>query len=275
MRVWSGADETSHFYSKKIKKMKKLIMLFLVAFFAIYSCSTDNDLEINQATISLNFTNNWKDSITVTNADFNELIFTNENGEKLSIERLRYLVSDVTLINQNGDTITSKDYNLIDVTTGENFNFTISEKVPVGIYSSVKFRFGFNAADNIEGAYADLNTADFSVPEMLGGGYHFMQFDGKFIDSTGVTKGFNYHMISAIDKSDPADIKKTDTSFEVNLGKITISGDTTLQVKADLSQWFKNPNTWNLNKLNAVLMPNYSAQLKMNANGKTVFSLKK
>ena len=255
--------------------MKKYIIVLVLILCGMYSCSSDNDLEIDMVNFSLNFKNNWKDSITITSADFNDLKFINERGQNLSIERLRYLISDVTLINQNGDTISSNDYQLIDVGNSETFTFTISEKVPVGIYSNVKFRFGFNAADNIDGAYADLNSANFNVPGMLGGGYHFMQFDGKYIDSINVKSNFNYHMIAAIDIRNQNNIKKTDTSFEVNLGKVVVESNAPIQVKADISQWFKSPNLWNLNKLNTVLMPNFDAQLKMNANGKNVFSLAK
>lgn len=255
--------------------MKKIILLFTILFLVIYSCSSDDDLEIERATVSMKFINNWKDSITITNADFNDFKFVNKSGQRLSIIGLRYLVSNVVLINQNGDTIATKDYNLIDVTNNENLSFELSEKIPVGTYTSVKFTFGFNRKDNIDGAYANLNTANFNVPQLLGGGYHFMQFDGKFIDDINEKASFNYHTICAINKTDPNNIIKTDTSFEVNLGKIKIEGNTTIEVKADISQWFENPNTWNLNLLNTVLMPNYDAQIKMNANGKSVFSLKK
>jgi hypothetical protein len=41
----------------------------------------------------------------------------------------------------------------------------------------------------------------------------------------------------------------------------------------NLAEWFKNPNTWNLNELNTVLMPNFEAQKMMSANGKSVFTL--
>jgi len=254
--------------------MKKFIIVLAIAVFAIYSCSTDNDLEINQANVTLNFTHNWKDSITVTNADFNDFKFTNENGEMLSIVKLRYLVSDVTLINQNGDTIITNDYNLVDVTNDENLSFSLSETIPAGTYKSVKFTFGFDEEDNIDGAYNDLNTKNFNVPAMLGGGYHFMQFDGKFIDNSGSEANFNYHTIEAVeDNSDPNNIITQDTSFEVNLGTISFGGDTTIEIDVDLAEWFKSPNTWNLNELNTVLMPNFDAQIMMSENGKTVFSL--
>ncbi|MFT5213793.1 MAG: hypothetical protein ACI9WV_001517, partial [Patiriisocius sp.] len=65
-----------------------------------------------------------------------------------------------------------------------------------------------------------------------------------------------------------------DTSFEVNLGTIVIKNTTEVEIKMNLAEWFKNPNTWNLNELNTILMPNFEAQQMMNANGKSVFSLR-
>jgi hypothetical protein len=41
----------------------------------------------------------------------------------------------------------------------------------------------------------------------------------------------------------------------------------------NISQWFKDPNLWNLNVLNQMLMPNSSAQIQMFENGQNVFSL--
>ena len=55
-----------------------------------------------------------------------------------------------------------------------------SKNILPGEYTRVTFRFGFSENNNIDGAYTDLNTADFNVPEFLGGGYHYMQFDGKY-----------------------------------------------------------------------------------------------
>lgn len=247
---------------KKIGILISFCLLFL-------SCSEDNDLERNKVNFSLNFSHNWEGT-TVTHADFNDIKFTNESGQQLSIERLRYLVSKVTFYNQNQDTIVTTDYNLVDVTNNENLLFTLSDKIPTGTYSKVTFTFGFDELDNIDGVYTDLNTASFNVPATLNGGYHFMQFDGKYINSANEETGFNFHAISAIDTTEN---KTEDTSFEVNLGEVVISNDTTVEVQADLSEWFKNPNTWNLNELYTLLMPNYDAQLEISANGKTVFSV--
>ena len=64
-----------------------------------------------------------------------------------------------------------------------------------------------------------------------------------------------------------------DTSFEVDLGTITIKNDATIEVRMNVAEWFKNPNTWDLNSLDINLMSNYNAQLLMSQNGLSVFSL--
>jgi len=64
-----------------------------------------------------------------------------------------------------------------------------------------------------------------------------------------------------------------DTFFEVNLGTVTITDDTNIEIKMNIAEWFKNPHTWNLNDLDTVLMPNSAAQIMMYDNGQSVFSL--
>ena len=243
--------------------MKNIFALFLILT-TLLSCSDDKDCCVYPTTnVTLKFTHNWN-GVEVTNQDFNQLKFTNKNGDKISIERLRYLISNISLIG-------FQNYQFIDV--GENFgNLLTIQNVNKGNFN-LKFRFGFSNNNNTDGAYADLNSASFNVPSMLGGGYHFMQFDGKYLDSNNETAGFNYHTIRAVDRTDPDNLILEDTSFMVDLGDVAILNNTTIEIKMNIAEWFKNPNTWNLNELNTVLMPNFNAQKMMSANGKTVFSL--
>ena len=162
--------------------MKRLLSIFLVCLLTILSCSEDNDDTVSQASVTFNFSHNW-DGTVVTNTDFNTLKFTNENSEKLSIERLRYLISKITLTTNNNEKLVLNDYNLVDLTNSESLSFTPSTFIPRGSYSDVSFTFGFNNEDNSNN-YADLNSASWFVPEILGGGYHYMQLDGKFINAS-------------------------------------------------------------------------------------------
>ena len=189
----------------------------------------------------------------------------------LSIERLRYVVSEVSLTHESGEVTVLNDYNLVDLTNNEVMSFRTSEGILPGEYSAVTFRFGLKRADNTDGAYPDLNTANFNVPASLGGGYHFMQFDGKYINTASAEAPFNYHVISAIDPTNTNDA--VDTSFTLNVGGVTIGSNTNISIQMDVSEWFKNPNIWDLNEYDINLMGNYDVQLLMNQNGSSVFDL--
>jgi hypothetical protein len=258
--------------------MKKSILLILICF-SLCNCKDEKECCVfpESAEVTLKFNHNW-DGIPISSNDFNELKFTNENGETLSITRLRYVISNVTVTknassSRDGSSYSFNEYNLVDLTNNTNLSFTLSEPVVKDNYSSISFTFGFTDSNNKSGVYQDLNVANFNVPAMLGGGYHYMQFDGKYLDINNEEAPFNYHAIRAVDRSDPNNLKFEDTSFTVNLDNISIEGNTTININVNLAEWFKNPNTWNLNELNTVLMPNFEAQKLISANGKSVFSV--
>ena len=248
--------------------MKKRIYI-LIVLMSFISCSNETEIDKN-IQVKLKFTHNW-DGASISSSDFNNFKFINKNGETISIVRLRYVLSKIMLI--NGDEIfTFKDYNLINLGEEKGLTLNLPEKITAGSYQ-LKFTFGFADTDNQDAVYQDLNSTNFGVPGMLGGGYHYMQFDGKYKDTNNQNANFNYHTIRAVDRSDTNNLKFQDTSFEVHLGTLGIINNAEITIKANIAEWFKNPNTWNLNELNTVLMPNFEAQKLMSANGKTVFSL--
>ncbi len=247
----------------------KLIFVLILTIVSFISCDSDDTISTAQVTIK--FTHNWDDE-EVGNGDFNSIKFRNANGEILSIERLRYLISRITLTDDDGGTSTFDAYNLVDFTNDQNLSIALPERINTGNYT-ISFNFGFNNVDNQDGVYPDLNSASWNVPGMLGGGYHFMQFDGKYIGNESFPENFNYHVIRAVNRTDPDNLIFQDTFFTVNLGSINITKDATVEVKMNIAEWFKNPNTWDLNVLNTVLMPNFDAQILMNENGQNVFSL--
>ena len=252
--------------------MKKTLIILSTLLTLLMSCSDDNTAnQSTQTNITFSFSHNW-DGIPVTNADFNSLQFTNANGETLSIERLRYLVSDIVFTTSTNEVLSLDTYNLVDVTNGNNLRFSPTGLIPSGNYSNVSFTFGFNNEDNSEN-YLDLNSASFNVPDMLGGGYHYMQLDGKYIDNMSEESGYNYHTIRAVDNPGTNPTFPQDTFFRVNLGAINISDDATFNIEMNIAEWFKNPNLWDLNQLDIVLMPNSTAQIMMFQNGQSVFSL--
>ena len=141
-----------------------------------------------------------------------------------------------------------------------------------GSYNGIGLIFRFQDDDNFSGEYQDLNSAGWSWPEMLGGGYHFMKLEGKFINTSSDTTNFTYHMGTA------REITMTDTIFHDNHFFVKIdttfdlTNNATINLKVNLEEWFENPNTWDLNQYSNMLMSNYIAQVMMKENGTTVFT---
>ena len=133
--------------------------------------------------------------------------FVTENGETITIgPRFRYLISDVIFTNSDGEDIVIDGHRLIDVansTPTESATYKPETLIPAGEYN-VSFTYGFKTEDNITDAYADLNSTSFNVPGILGGGYHYMQLDGKYINNDDVVDNFNYHNISCLLYTSPS-----------------------------------------------------------------------
>ena len=248
------------------KKAAFLVLLVL----SFMACDKNDDDQAQQNTpVSVGFLHSfYEDEVSVSS---NTIQYTNGFGTSLSITRLRYLISQVSFTNQDGIKTLVKDYHLVDLS--QDNSLTINDiLLPPGAYN-LKMRFGFTEATNTSSIYPDLNAASWNVPENLGGGYHYMQFDGKYKDTNNLNANFNYHVIRAVDRTEPMNLKFEDTSFTVDLGSIEIKENASIEIKMNIAEWFKNPNTWDLNTLNSELMANFEAQKLMNANGKTVFSL--
>ena len=246
---------------------KNLFLLLLVVCFA--ACET-NDAPIENTSVSIDFSHRFNQQ-AVTSNNFNALQYTNGFGTTLSLTRLRYLISEISFTNQQGIKTLVKDYQLIDV--GENTGMLIDGiTLPEGTYS-LNMRFGFSQTANTSSIYPDLNAASWNVPQMLGGGYHYMQMEGRFLDLNNQESIYAYHTISAVQNPGPDNIRE-DTSIALTLGEINITQDAIqINVTMDINQWFENPNLWDLNLLNGMLMGNYTAQKLMQENGQTVFSL--
>jgi hypothetical protein len=247
-------------------KKTNLLFLLIVSLF-IFSCnSDDDDNNLDKVVTSFKFTFNW-DGTPLTINDFNQFNYINEKGDTLSITRMRYLISNITF-NKDGESTKISGYNLVDLTDSIGLTYTPLDSIPTENYNSLSFTLGFDEVDNAEN-YTDLNSVNWNWPNMLGGGYHNMQYEGKFKDSNDDEVVYALHMGKA---------KVSDGVFQANHLNVTIDGlsltnNAEIEIKMNIAEWFKNPNIWDLNVFNAPLMPIFEAQIMMNENGASVFSL--
>ncbi|MDX1463855.1 MAG: MbnP family protein [Marinirhabdus sp.] len=261
--------------------MNKFALIFL--FIAVFiSCNSDDDTVVEDPVntfASFTFSHNW-DGDAIVNSDYETTTYTNAFGTEMELSKLVYLISDITFTASDGTVYNAEDYNLVTARSGSGTSFVPDIQIPEGNYT-VSFTFGFDDEDNDKaGGYPDLNSADgsWNVPEPLGGGYHYMRLEGSFVDDEMNTDTFQYHTIranrhSTLPPGQGTLVELKDTSFEVDLGAIEIVTGTNIEVQMNVAEWFKNPNTWNLNENSQVLMPKFDVQIQMHENGKNgVFS---
>jgi hypothetical protein len=252
--------------------MKKLAFLLFMAIVAI-GCNNDDDDCCNNpptnASISFKFTQNWG-TTAVTPSNYNTNVFENTAGNFVSIARLRYLISRIELHKADGTTVTFDEYQLVDLADANTLTLNPTLPATTGDYTGISFVYGFNEEDNVNGAYPDLNDAGWNWPSMLGGGYHFMQMDGSFDDDNGMPQPYNFHNGTA--RISEGNFEQNFIAFDFDMD-FTITDDATIEIKMDISEWYKNPLTWDLNDRSVDLMMNYLAQKDMQRNGATVFSI--
>ncbi len=224
--------------------------------------------ENTTASITFNFTHHFN-GVPVTVSNFNQFNYVTANNDTISISKLRYLVSGVTLNTADGSEVAMGGYNLVDVTNGTGLSYTIGQ-AEFGAYANMEFNFGFDTTANAA-SYADLNSTSWDVPMMMGGGYHGMQFEGMY-KMNGNDSVFAYHHIVTKRPTmmDPFEANH----IEVNLPGIALNeANVVVEIKMNIAEWFQTPNTWDLNTYHSSLMGNYTAQTMMQANGFNAFTV--
>jgi hypothetical protein len=243
--------------------MRKILILTLLI--GLMACSSDDK---PNSDLNLSFEIKW-DNASVTSANLNSTVYTTAIGQDIRIERLRFLISRLTLKNESGVSFPIGEYFLVDLSNPNSMNFSDIASIVPGNYT-LSFIYGFNEADNVSGAYASLNATSWNWPDMLGGGYHFLQMDGVYHALLAQPLPFNFHHGTARVSTNQFEQNFVSFDFPETL---TIQNNSTLHIRMNVAEWFKNPNLWDLEIYNTNLMMNYQAQIMMNQNAQSVFSI--
>lgn len=165
---------------------------------------------------------------------FDSIGYTNAAGHEYSVTRLEYYLSALTLIGGGGTpdhTITGPWY--VNGTTDDHFDLGT---LPTGTYTGVSVLLGLPPSLNQTAALPNtLENVNMAWPDMMGGGYHFMKFEGHFVHD-GQTSGYAMHL-----------------GRDANLPTCTMAHAFTLDGSAgtfvlsfNLNEVFRTPHTYDL-----------------------------
>ncbi len=247
----------AYFVQQNSLPMKKLIYLF-PAIIMFTSCMNEKGDVSN--TVMFNLAINHK--VDGQALQYNMFNYTNQAGNPYEVTTLRYYLSNFVFHNADGTDYTDEGIYYVDANDATTNTIHIPE-MPMGNYTGVSFVIGLNPAQNITNGLPNVTVNNnMAWPDHMGGGYHFMKFEGHFTNNTGTEDGFAIHMgtnvaVVNIEIDQLFEAKEDNNSFTLSM---------------NLNQWFANPNTLDLDSL-SYTMGNSSGMALVAANGADVFSI--
>ncbi len=169
---------------------------FILCLLIFIGCESDSDVnEQNTGNLNLIFHNTvGANEFVLSNATY-----ANSHNESFTVNELKYIISNISLLQDNGNTYTipiADSYFVIDASS------TLSAlliDIPVGNYTEIQFGFGVDPTQYpIEsGTLNFVPTAE--EAGMLwswSAGYKFLKFEGNYSTTADITENqpFNYHV---------------------------------------------------------------------------------
>lgn len=222
--------------------------------------------------------------------------YTNAFGTKYQISDVECFVSNIE-IRVNGKWITnatqirienpdnkktySEPYYLDNDWLQNYFSFSIKSKQPV--VDSIRFTFGIPKELNKSYSLEDPELARMYWPEILGGGYHYMKLNIKFIDNQDSVSLFNCHLGRGVvgdtfidnDFTVTLPVSQPVYMFEKPLTAKQwhkMTDKYLIYVNMNIEKWFTEPNPIDFNLYTKGIMGNQEVMGKILENGKNVFS---
>jgi len=187
--------------------------------------------------------------------------YQNDFGNVYGITKLEYYISDITFIGETGNKFTHHRVNYLNAKM-DSTNVIHVENVPVGNYSHLELSIGLNSDSNLSNNLpSTLENLNMFWPEPMGGGYHFIKMEGRFVEGNGA-KGYAMHVgtntcLIAVTIEQP----------------IVIGAQNQIELRMNINEWFRDPIIFDLATANYI-MGDQEKMLEIAGNGHNIFSIK-
>ena len=243
-----------------MKKTPYILALLL----ALSLVSCDKPKDYGNLSLGINYSVNGSPLIT------GSLCYHNEAGNTFMITEIQWFLSKMELQNEQGDWMALDQIFYIDTNIPESQRIQM-DSIPIGHYKALRFTFGLDEEDNLSGLYSDPPESNMYWPEPLGGGYHYMKLNGRYVNEEGDLAPLNIHL-GIGQNADHTEFYQN--SFTVK-GPIDLdiaeNGENQIQLTMIVDNWFRNPNLYDFNEYGSAIMQNQAAQQALKENGQDVF----
>jgi len=236
---------------KTLFRYSFLILLAVLMTF-VFSC-TKNEPAPKEAKIFLNFTHFCEGQPL----EYDTMKYVNAAGNHYLVNEIQYFISDVKLHRSDGSfqlIDQFEDIHYVDTDIPATQSWQVFDPIVAGNYEKVSFTFGISEEKNQSLMFVNPPERDMFWPDVLGGGYHYMKLNGKWLANNSTIKPFNFHLgigqIYAVGEINTDSITGfVQNYFEVELPNSGFSishGDTLhFEIRMNVENWFQNPHLYN------------------------------
>lgn len=248
--------------------MKKTKLIFiLLAAMVLVSCK--KPASYGELCVNIGYSVNGKALVT------DSLCYRNEARNEFLITEIQWFISKMELQDERGEWVTLEPrFFYIDTNIPESQTLEI-KSIPIGKYKTLRFVFGLDEDDNRTGLFTDPPESEMFWPDLLGGGYHYMKLNGKYLDVEDRLAPLAIHL--GIGQNEDHS-QYYQNYFTVKLPidfTITETSENQLDLTMIIDNWFRNPNLYDFNEYGSHIMQNQAAQQALKENGNDVFRIGK
>ncbi len=193
--------------------------------------------------------------------------YVNAHGDSLYIDEFRFYISGIKFSGSGAAASEKESYHLIDA--GEASTQTIYMKnIPAGNYTQLNFMIGVDSTANTNGANGgDLDPVK-GMYWAWNTGYIMAKLQGRSSVCKTLHHAFEFHIGGYLPPFNAA----RNVNLETGVLTVEAGKESVVYLKADAAEWFKDPETIDLSKMNEVNMPGKDA-MKIADNYKDMFSV--
>ena len=240
--------------------MKKLwLLITLISFMACSEDSDDNTSSQDLMNVTLQFQNQIEGENVVLNSES----YVNAD-ETYQIETLRYIISNIVLIAENGEEFVypqAESYFVINEENEASKSITL-ENIPAQNYAAIRFGLGVDQSNYpLNGVNNFVPTAEEN--NMLwswSAGYIFLRFEGNYTSATATNHPFAYHIGSHGEMLD--NYKEITLDFE---NMLSPNSSNSVEITSNIAKIFNAEFSLSLEEKDDIQVdPEYSPQVMAN-----------
>ncbi|NQT77661.1 MAG: hypothetical protein HQ565_08100 [Bacteroidetes bacterium] len=214
--------------------------------------------------------------------DFDIRKYVNEAGNQYMVNEIQYFISDVTLHRPDASSymiMAWKDIHYVDTDIPSTHEWKVLDEIGTGDFERITFTFGISEEKNQSLMFVDHPESLMFWPQYLGGGYHYMKLNGKWLDTNQFERPYDFHLgIGQIYDSQSGEITGFIQNYfeiEVPASGFTINKDqeTVINLVMKVEKWFNNPHTYDHNDWGGDIMQKQEAMKLACENGHDVFGV--